>query len=151
MGVNRIIKLLLLFKLFLAFTLSFSFLFSCAARETVVKKDEREVLRGRIEEYWKLKVDGFSEKAYLYLVPSYREKHSILQYAAQFRMVRYREAEVMEIDIKGDDAFSLVNVTYTVFLKRLANKELKRIEHERWARVDGLWYHVPEGFEFNTK
>lgn len=151
MGVNRIFNHLLVFKFFVALTLIFSVLVSCATKEMVVKEDQREVLRRRIEEYWKLNIDGFSEKAYLYLVPAYREKNSILQYAARFRLVKYREAEVMEIEVRGDEANSLVNVTYTLFLKRVSNKELKRIEKERWARIDGIWYHVPEGFELNSK
>lgn len=151
MGVDKIFNHLSAFKFFIGFTLIFSVLASCATKEMVVKEDEREVLRRRIEEYWKLNIDGFSEKAYLYLVPAYREKNSVLQYAARFRLVKYREAEVMEIEVRGDEANSLVNVTYTLFLKRVSNKELKRIEKERWARIDGIWYHVPEGFELNSK
>lgn len=151
MGVNRIFNHLLIFKFFIGITLIFSVLASCATKEMVVKEDEREILRRRIEEYWKLNIDGFSEKAYLYLVPGYREKNSVLQYAARFRLVKYREAEVMEIEVRGDEANSLVNVTYTLFLKRVSNKELKRIEKDRWARIGGIWYHVPEGFELNSK
>lgn len=151
MGVSRIYKHRFLLRFFIVLALLFTFSASCATREMVVREDEREILRRRIEEYWRLKIDGHSEKAYQYLVPAYREKHSILQYAAQFRLLKYIDAEVMEIEIDRNRAQSITDVTYSMFIKSIKGKELKRIERERWAKVKGMWYHVPEGFELNSK
>ncbi len=145
LGVNRKSNRYLLLPIFLLSIL----IISCSTRETLIKVDEEEVLRKRIEEFWRFQIDGFTEKAYQYLVPAYREKYSILQYAARFRLVKYLDAEVMKIEIDGDKAECLVNVTYKMYMKMIMGKELKRIERERWVRIKGVWYYVPEGFELN--
>lgn len=86
------------------------------------------------------------EKAYQFEVPEFREKVSIIEYLNRFKLVKYLEADVSEIDIKDKGAKIVVNVTYIYMLKKVTDKKMKRLETERWEKIKGVWYHIPEGW-----
>jgi hypothetical protein len=123
-----------------------SFLVQCVGPQ-VAREEEKAEVRDRVNEYWQHKIKGNIEKAYQCELPAYREKVSILQYANHFRMFRYLDAEVQDIEVKGREANSKVRLTYVVALKVISQKKLNRSVEEKWINIEGTWYHMPEGFE----
>ena len=123
-----------------------SFLTHCAGPQ-VVGEEEKAKLRDRINEYWQYRIKEDVEKAYQFEVPAFREKVSILQYVNRFKLVKYLDAEVQEIEVKGREASSSSKLTYVIFLKAISGKKLSKLEKEKWVKVKGTWYHVPEDFE----
>lgn len=129
--------------------------------QVVVQVDEREVLTNRIREYWQHQINGFVDRAYLYEYPEFREKVSLLEYLNRFKLVRYREVDILEVVINGREAESQVKLTYAMMLpkaprsmatevqKKLTN--LTKFDKGRWFKKDGYWYHLPEGFEIAKK
>jgi uncharacterized protein YchJ len=123
-----------------------SFLTHCAGPQ-VVGEEEKAKFRDRINEYWQYRIKGDAERAYQCEVPAFREKVSILQYANRFKLVKYLNIEVQEIEVKGREASSKLKLTYVIFLKAISDKKLSKLEEEKWVKVKGTWYHVPEDFE----
>jgi hypothetical protein len=124
----------------------------CSTKSQAVRKAEEEgALRSRIEEYWKYRIDGKVEKAYECELPEYRGQVPILQYVQPFKIVRPLEAEILEIDIKDHEAQGVIKLTYIYMLKNFTNKKMAAREVERWKRIKGVWYHVPESFKAETK
>jgi uncharacterized protein YchJ len=112
----------------------------------VVGEEEKTKFRNRVNEYWQYRIKGDIERAYQCEVPAFREKVSILQYANRFKLVKYLDAEVWEIEFKGTEASSKSKVTYVIFLRAIKDKQLSKLEEEKWMKVEGTWYHVPEDF-----
>jgi hypothetical protein len=123
-----------------------SFLTHCAGSR-VIKEDEKARLRERINEYWQYKIKGDVEKAYQCEVPAFREKVSILQYVNRFKLFKFVETEVQEIEGNGREADSISKVTYRVLLKPMMDRKLTKFENEKWTKIKGTWYHVPGDFE----
>jgi len=124
----------------------------CSTKSQAIKKEEeKEVLRNRIQEYWKYRIDGKVDKAYQCELPEFRDRVSILEYVQRFKLVRYVEAEIVEIDIKNDEAQGVMKLTYMYMLKKLTSKKIPIQEIERWRRINGVWYHVPENTVAETK
>jgi hypothetical protein len=122
------------------------FLVQCVGTQ-VVKEEEKAKVRDRVNEYWQYKIKGNIEKAYQCELPAFREKVSVLQYANHFRLYRYLDAEVQDIEVKGREANSKVKLTYIVALKVISKKKLNRSVEEKWINIEGTWYHRPEDFE----
>ena len=123
-----------------------SFLTHCAGPQ-VVREEEKTKLRDRINEYWQYRIKGDAERAYQCEIPAFREKVSILQYANRFKLVKYLDVEVQEIEVKGREASSNLKLTYVIFLKAISDKKLNKFEKEKWVKIEGTWYHLPENFE----
>lgn len=123
-----------------------SFLTQCAGLQ-VVREEEKAKLRDRVNEYWQYRIKGDVERAYQCEAPAFREKVSMLQYANRFRLVKYLDAEVQEIEVKGREASSKLKVTYVIFLLAISDKKLSKLEEEKWVKIEGAWYHVPEDLE----
>jgi len=119
--------------------------------QAIKKEEEREALRGRIEEYWKYRIDGKVDKAYQCELPEFRDRVNLLEYAQRFKVVRYLEAEILEINIKDLEAQSVMKLTYVYMLKKLTGKKIPAQEVEQWRRVKGVWYHLPESVKAETK
>ncbi len=120
------------------------FLTQCATKPEVKKPDERQVLRERIEGYWQERINAKIELAYQYEYPAYREKTTILQYGSPFRLLRYQEAKISELEVEGERAKAQVLVTFVANAVKLRQKQLQKIEEEVWVKEKGVWYHVPE-------
>ncbi len=141
-----------LLSIVLAASLAVLLLTHCSTKSQTVKKEEEEAaLRSRIEEYWKYRIDGKVERAYECELPEYRGQVSILQYVQPFKIVRPLEAEILEIDIKDLEAQSVIKLTYVYMLQKLTNKKMAAREVERWRKIKGVWYHIPESFKSETK
>ena len=128
------------------FFLPLTFLVHCAGPQ-VAKEEEKAKLRSRIDEYWQYRIKGDVERAYQCELPAFRETVSILQYVNRFKLVRYVDAEVQEIDIDVRDATSKTKVTYIVFFKAFRDRKLSKLEQEKWVKIENTWYHVPEDFD----
>ena len=151
MGVKLNRYFYLFFKIIINFLVIFLFLTHCASKTNLIREDEREVLRNRIKEYWLYQINGNVEKAYQCEVPVFREKVSIIGYLNRFKLIKYLESDVLEVDINGDEADSTVRLTYRMLLKKIERKSWSKIEKERWIREKNIWYHIPEGFETTKK
>jgi len=151
MGVKLNRCFYLFFKIIINFLVIFLFLTHCASKTNLIREDEREVLRNRIKEYWLYQINGNVEKAYQCEVPVFREKVSIIEYLNRFKLIKYLESDVLEVDINGDEADSTVRLTYRMLLKKIERKSWSKIEKERWIREKNIWYHIPEGFETTKK
>ncbi len=128
----------------------------CAVRQEVITKvDEREVLRNRINEYWQYLINANPtniEKAYLCELPEFREKVAILDYVQRYKVIKYLEAEVLEVDVKKNQGKGKIKLEYAMFLKNMPrDKKWTKIEDENWIKRDNLWYRIPEGFELAKK
>jgi uncharacterized protein YchJ len=128
------------------FLVILSFLTQCAGPQ-VVREEEKAKLRDRVNEYWQYRIKGDVERAYQCEAPAFREKVLILQYADRFKLVKYLDAEVQEIEVKGREASSKLKLTYVIFLQAISDKKLSKLEEEKWVKIEGAWYHVPEDFE----
>lgn len=136
-------------KSFFIIFLSFVFLISwvcCSPKKEIIKKDEKEVLRDRINKYWEFIIKGTIDEAYKYEIPRYREKVPLIGYLNKFKLVRYMEADVLELEVNGNEGKALMRVKYRVLLKHISNIDNIRTVNEKWIKIEDVWYHVPEGF-----
>ncbi len=133
------------------FIVALAFLTQCATKPEVKKPDEQQVLRERIEGYWQERINGKIELAYQYEYPAYREKTSILQYANPFRLVRYKEAKISELEVEEGRAKAQVLITFVMNAVKLRQKQLQKVEEETWVKDKGVWYHVPQEFLEQSK
>ena len=127
----------------------------CAARQEVITKiDEREVLRDRINEYWQYHINANPtniEKAYQLELPEFREKVPLLEYVQRYKVIKYLEVEVLEVDVKENQGKGKIKLEYAMFLKNMPKQKWTKIEDENWIKRDSIWYRIPEGFELAKK
>lgn len=127
------------------------FLTQCAAKPgVVVKRDEPEILGSRVREFWDLQINvnaKNAEKIYQYEAPAYREKVSYAEYVNRFKLIRYLEADVKQIEIEGNKGKVTVISTYQMVFPEMRGKKLTNMEPENWVKVEGAWYHIPKAFD----
>ncbi len=87
------------------------------------------------------------DKAYLFEVPEYREKNPLLQYVNPFKVMRYVEADISEINIEGERGKVLVKTTHLMLVRNLTKKKFTEVKEEPWVKIEKTWYHIPQGFE----
>jgi hypothetical protein len=126
------------------------FLTQCATKPQILP-DEREILRERVREFWQYQIDGKVEKAYQAEIPEFRDQVSIVQYLNRFKLIKYVEADILEVDLRGNEASSSVKVTYIMLLKKFTDKKLTKTEKENWVKLQNIWYHVPGDFEIKKR
>jgi hypothetical protein len=132
--------------------LLFLILFSgCAVKGTVKNESDEQVLKDRIMAYWGYKVEEKFDKSYEFEYPVYRKNISMIDYIRGFRpTMKWTKAEVQTISKQDDAAEVTVKVDTKVNMvipkmPRPAEFENKGLElHERWVKIDGVWYHVPK-------
>jgi len=121
------------------------FLSYCATKpEVITRVDEQKILRDRIQEYWQYKINGNIEKAYQLETSGFRESVSLIEYLNRFKLVHYLKADISKIEIEGERGKASVNLTYVMFLKRLTQEKLRKIEEEDWIKIKSIWYHIPK-------
>jgi hypothetical protein len=123
----------------------------CAAKTQTQKVDEKEVLTKRVQKYWQLQIDGMFDQSYQFEIPGYRERFKIGDYMAKFKIARYTDAKVLDVQVNGEEGNVRLSVTYKLAIQKLAKIDNVRGVDENWAKVDSIWYHIPEGFEFTRK
>lgn len=146
MGVKKSSSQKFLFIILLIFVLLISWVCCSPKKEIISQKDEKEVLRDRVNKYWKSIIKGTIDEAYKYEIPQYREKVPLIGYLNKFKLVRYMEADILELEVSGNEGKVLMRVKYRVLLKHISNIDNIRAINEKWIKIEDVWYHVPEGF-----
>ncbi len=140
------------YSVMVVFALGALFLLThCAAKTQTQKVDEKEVLTKRVQKYWQLQIDGMFDQSYQFEIPAYRERFKIRDYMAKFNIAKYTDAKVLDVQVNGEEGNVKLSVTYKLPIRKLAKIDNVRGVDEIWAKVDNIWYHVPEGFEFTRK
>jgi hypothetical protein len=126
-------------KFFFIFLLIF--LFSCAKSEIKLLSEE-DVLRERIMNYWSHIIKEELDKAYDYEYPL--GKMTLSKYIARKSnpMIKYKGFEIRSISINGDTADVEMEIVPVIKVPGERPFEHKTVILERWAKVDGIWYHV---------
>lgn len=141
---NYVVKLAVIFSL-----LIFS---GCATKEAVKNLTDEDQLRERVMAYWSYKVNQEFDKSYEYEAPFFRNTTSLVKYIRSFKSGRleWKGAEVKSLKIDGSSA--IIDLKISI---RLDLGSSSKIEHEvplkeKWVRVDGTWYNVPQKFREQT-
>jgi len=128
------------------------FLTHCTAKSAVIKEvDQRQLLKARAIEYWELMINinpKNAERIYQYEAPSFREKVSFPEYIQRFKIYKYVEADIKEVEAEGNNGKVGVVSTYVAGLPKISHKRMLRTEDEKWVRVEGIWCHIPREWVF---
>lgn len=122
----------------------------CVTKEGIKKTEEgvleEAALRERVMAYWGYKIKQEFDKSYEYEDPFYRKTVNLVKYIKGFRtdVLRWKAAEIREMDIKGDKAVIKMGLKIDVKVPGVKRLERDSLITEEWVRVEGIWYHVPE-------
>lgn len=124
----------------------FLIIFSGCATKEGVRKAEEDTLKERVMEYWRHKINGEFDKCYEYEEPFYRKTVNLVKYIKGFRtdVIKWKTADVREMEIRGDEAVVKLNVDMNVKVPGIRRIDRTSLVTEKWVRVEGIWYHVPE-------
>ncbi len=121
----------------------------CVTKEARKDVSDEEVLKERVMAYWQHKVRQEFDKSYGYEDPLFRKKISIVNYIKGFNTARagWSGASIEGLKIEGDSAIVDMKVRVKITVSSSGNIEQDVALKERWVKVDGLWYHVPQRFK----
>lgn len=121
----------------------------CASTDSLKNANDEAVLRARVETYWAHKIRGELDKSYEFEDPFYRKKVTLVRYIKSLdtSVVKWLGATVTGIDVKEDSARVEVALKVKVRLPMIKTGEDISMITEKWVRIDGVWYHVPDGFK----
>lgn len=121
----------------------------CVTKEAIKDISDEEALRQRIMAYWNHKVKQEFEKSYEYEDPLFRKKMTIVKYIKGFNTARagWSGASIEGLKIEGDSAIVDMKVRVKIVASSSGNIEQDVALKEKWVKVDGLWYHVPQKFK----
>ena len=99
---------------------------------------------------WQALIDGKPDLAYDYLtagVRSTKTREVYVQEASQ-KPVQYRSVKPVADDCEADSCTVTVELEYEVRLpvSGVGNQRLGAFLEERWIRLDGAWYYLPDEF-----
>jgi len=126
----------------------FLIIFSGCATKEAVKVSDEEVLKERVMAYWNLKMHEEFDKSYQYELPLYRKNVTMVSYIKGFntRVVKWLGASIDNVKRQDDTAMIDLNVKVKVNVPGLKDPGHDSLIKEKWVKVEGIWYHVPEGF-----
>ncbi len=121
--------------------------FGCSIKDTVKSGSDEEALRERVTMYWNLKVKQEFDKSYEYEDPYYRKMTSLVTYIQGFNTstLKWNDAKIKAVEMGDDTAKVEMDLDTTIKLP-----DMKKIQHhknvgeEKWVKVEGKWYHIPE-------
>jgi hypothetical protein len=118
----------------------------CATKSQVVQETEEGILKKRVREYWDHRIKGEWDKSYLYELPEYREKVSVLKYINQNgrSLVKWVSYEIMEVAISGEEGKIRLNGKYRYLAPQTKNAEFQRMIEEQWVKVETQWYRFAQ-------
>lgn len=135
-------------KTFYLFVIFLLIIFSgCATKEAVRNISEEDVLRERVMTYWGHKIRQEFEKSYSYEDPYYRKRLNMVNYirGIDTSRARWTAASVEGLKIEGDSAIIDMKVKINIMVAPSVNNIEPEVPiKETWAKVDGIWYHVPK-------
>jgi hypothetical protein len=118
----------------------------CVTKEAVKNVSDEEVLRERVIAYWNHKIREEFDKSYEYEYPLYRKQVSLVKYIKGFKtdVIRWKAVNVKDININDDEAIVGMYINIDVKVPGIRRIERDSLVKEKWVRVEGIWYHVPE-------
>lgn len=124
-------------------------LVGCVTKEARKDISDEEVLRERIMAYWNHKVKQEFDKSYEYEEPLFRKKMTIVNYIKGFNTAKasWSGASIEGLKIEGDSAIVDMKVRVKIVVSSSGNIEQDVALKEKWVKVDGLWYHIPQKFK----
>ena len=104
--------------------------------------------------YWGYICNQQFDKAYEFEYPLYRKTVSMIDYIRRIRpSVSWKNATIEKIELQDDTAMMTVKVDTDIKMP-MSQKMAKKVDintqvamDEKWIRVDGIWYHVPQQFK----
>ena len=122
---------------------------ACGGGTAVKAPANDSALEKRSVERWNLLIARKAEKAYDYLTPGTRTTESREKYAADMNNRPVHWESVTYIDRKCDDpdACTLqLQATFSVNMSAKMGHDVQSVTllWERWVRVNGQWYYLPE-------
>jgi hypothetical protein len=100
---------------------------------------------------WQLIIDGHAQKAYDYLSPGARSTKSRDEWAKEIagRPVKWTKVQYLDKACESDDACQVrLQLEYQAPLQGAPDGKASApgFLTERWIRIDGIWYFLPESF-----
>jgi hypothetical protein len=122
---------------------------ACGGAPGVKGANDDAVLQQRSTERWNLLIAHKAEKAYDYLSPGTRSTESREKYTADMNNRPVHWQSVSYVDRKCDDADACtlqLQAAYSVNMSARMGHDVQSttLVWERWIRVDGQWYYLPE-------
>ncbi|MGD1076280.1 MAG: hypothetical protein ABR903_09450 [Thermodesulfovibrionales bacterium] len=134
---NRVTFLIIIFLIIFS---------GCATKEAIKGVSDEEALRERVMAYWNHKTKEEFDKSYGYEDPLFRKRVSMVQYIKSFNTERavWTDAATENLKMEGESAIVDMKVKVKIFVTPSKNIEQDVLFKEKWVKVDGMWYHVPQ-------
>ena len=118
----------------------------CAATP---QKTPEEAVRARVEAHQQARLANDFELAYSFTSPGYRETHPYKFYLGKMgASVKRRGFEIKNVACEADMCNVSIDLTYTYMgapgVRMGTDTVMQRVMQEKWIRVDGEWWLVPE-------
>jgi hypothetical protein len=118
----------------------------CAA---IPQKPMEEVVKARVTAHQQARLDNNFELAYTFTSPGYRETHPYKAYLSGMgAAVKRRSFDVKSVNCEGDVCSVTVELSYSYQGKAGAkmgkDTVMTREMPEKWIRIDGEWWLVPD-------
>lgn len=121
----------------------------CATKEAVKNISEEEALRERVMAYWDHKVKQEFDKSYEYEDPLFKKKISPVNYMKGFNIgkVEWSGTKIGGLKIENESAIVDMKIKLKIIAGVSGNVEHDTLVTEKWVKVDGVWYHIPQKFK----
>jgi negative regulator of sigma E activity len=118
----------------------------CAA---MPQKTPEDAVRARVEAHQKARLENNFELAYTFTSPGYRETHAYKFYLGKMgAAVKRHGYEIKEVSCEADACNVNIELSYSYLGKAGAkmgkDTVMQRQMTEKWIRVDGEWWLMPE-------
>jgi len=137
-------------KAFYLTVIFFLIIFSgCAKKEAVRNISEEDVLRERVMVYWDHKIKQEFDKSYEYEDPLFKKKVNMVNYIKGFNIgkAEWSGAKIEGLKIENESAIVDMKIKLRIIAGASGNIEHDTLVKEKWVKVDGVWYHIPQKFK----
>jgi hypothetical protein len=120
----------------------------CAIKNALKGTTDEELLRERVTAYWNHKIKQEFDKSYEYEYPLYRKKINVVNYIKSFDTAKagWSGAGIERVDMRGENATVDMKIMVKIAVSSSRDLEHDGFVKEKWVKVDGIWYHIPENF-----
>lgn len=120
----------------------------CGTKEALKRISDEDLLRERATMYWNHKVKKEFDKSYAYEYPLFRKQMSVVDYIKGFNTGKasWAGAKIEQVDMQGDSATVGMKIAIQIVVTSSRNLEHETYVEDKWVKVDGVWYHVPQKF-----
>lgn len=107
--------------------------------------DDRPPYLIRAQQRWDALLARDGKTAYTFLSPGAQSLTTPETYAAGSGVVNYKSAEAVDAECTTETSCTVrVYVLSSTRLPHAGEVEVPAYVFERWLKIDGQWYHVPE-------